>query len=274
MSAKFNQILFVDALPEGENTAARLHADVSDWAHVMEQTPAIVFRRVVSAQAFIDLLRECAELAAQQPYVPLLHIECHGRDEGLEFADGSQLTWAEMKPAFVALNTATKLNLIVIVAACFGGSIGGSARVEERAPFWAFLAPKREIGAGSLEDAFSVFYQTLLRTRSSDQAMAALRATEAGNEFWQLSAPTIFRMVVDAYEENHLTDAAVQRQAARLRAMAAQHGAIRTQTQVEAMIRDPAIFEGFRQTFFMIDLFPEHAERFPASPSVAPGSCN
>ncbi|MBO9855816.1 MULTISPECIES: hypothetical protein [Xanthomonas] len=262
MSAKFNQILFLDSLPEGENTAARLYADVSDWAYVMEQTPAIVFRRVPSAQAFIDLLRECAELAAQQPYVPLLHIECHGREEGLAFADGSQLTWADMKPAFVALNTATRLNLIVIVAACFGGSIGGSARVEERAPFWAFLAPKREIGAGILEDGLSVFYQTLLRTRTSEQAMAALRATEAGKEFWQISAHTIFQMIVKEYEENHLTDGAVQQQAARLRAMAAQQGAIWSQAQVEAKIRDPAIFERFRQTFFMIDIFPEHAERF------------
>lgn len=263
MSAKFNQILFVDSLPEGENTAARLYANVSDWAHVMEQTPAIVSKRVLSADAFIALLHECADLAREQPYVPLLHIECHGREEGLEFADGSQLTWADMKPAFVALNQATKLNLIVIVAACFGGAISGSARVEERAPFWAFLAPKREIGAGILEDAFSVFYQTLLRTRSSEQAMAALRGTEAGKEFWQLSAHTIFRMVAEAYEAHHLTDDAVQRQAARLRAMVAQHGAVWSQAQIEAKIRDPAIFEGFRRTFFMIDLFPEHVERFP-----------
>lgn len=263
MSAKFNQILVIDSLPEGENTAARLYADVSIWAQMMEESPAIVSRRVLSAQAFIDLLHECADLARQYPYVPLLHIECHGREEGLEFADGSQATWADMKPAFVALNTATRLNLIAIVAACFGGSIGGSARVEERAPFWAFLAPKREIGAGILEDGLSVFYQTLLRTKSSEQAMAALRATQAGNEFWQISATSIFQMIVDAYEENYLTVDAVQQRAARLRAMAAQHGAIWSQAQVEAKIRDPAIFEGFRKTFFMIDLFPEHAERFP-----------
>jgi hypothetical protein len=216
MSANFNQILFVDSLPEGENTAKRLFADVRDWAQTMGERPAVVSRRVPSGNAFTALLVACAHQAQIDHYIPLLHIECHGREEGLEFADGSQLTWADMKPYFVALNTATRLNLIVVVAACFGGAIGGSVRAEERAPFWAFLAPKREIGAGDLEDALSVFYQTLLITRSSEQAMAALRGTTVGDEFWPLSAHTIYRLIVEAYEQLHLNDNVVQRQAARL----------------------------------------------------------
>jgi len=94
--------------------------------------------------------------------------------------------------------------------------------------------------------------------------MDALRATRAGQEFWQLSAQTIYRLIVEAYAERYLTVEAVQQQAERLRARAAAHGAVWSQAQMEAMIRDPGIFEDFRREFFMVDLYPEHAERFPA----------
>ena len=264
MAAKFNQILIVDSLPEGQlNTAARLFADAQDWARVIGDVPYIASVRVPSSGAFLDLLAQLAQQASREPYVPLLHIECHGGEDGLEFADGSWLTWDDMKPAFVNLNVATRLNLITVVAACHGGAIANFVRAEHRAPFWAFLAPKRQISAGDLETALSAFYQALLMTRSSERAMSALRATQAGDEFWQLSAQTIYRLIVEGYAEHHLTDEAVGQQAERLRAHAAEHGAVWTQAQIEAMIRDPGIFEGFRREFFMIDLYPEHEERFP-----------
>jgi hypothetical protein len=265
MTAIFNQILIVDSLPDGQlNTAARLFADAHDWAQAIGGVPHIASVRIPSSGAFLDLLAQLAQQAARDAYVPLLHIECHGREEGLEFADGSGLTWDEVKPAVVALNVATRLNLIVVVAACHGGAIAGFVRAEHRAPFWAFLAPKRQISAGDLEAALSAFYQALLMTRSSERAMDALRATPAGQEFWQLSAQTIYRLIVEGYAERHLTQEAVQQQAERLRARAAAHGAVWSQAQIEAMIRDPGIFEGFRREFFMVDLYPDHAERFPA----------
>lgn len=265
MTANFNQILIVDSLPDGQlNTAARLFADARDWAQVIGQVPHIASVRIPSSGAFLDLLAQLAHQSARDNYVPLLHIECHGREEGLEFADGSGLTWDEMKPAFVALNVATRLNLIVVVAACHGGAIAGFVRAEQRAPFWSFLAPKRQISAGDLEAALSAFYQALLMTRSSERAMDALRATHAGQEFWQLSAQTIYRLIVEGYAERRLTVDAVQKDAERLRARAAAYGAMWSQAQVEAMIRDPGIFEEFRREFFMVDLYPDHAERFPA----------
>ncbi|MCA0325860.1 MAG: hypothetical protein LCH89_09695 [Proteobacteria bacterium] len=265
MNANFNQILIVDSLPDGQlNTAARLFADARDWAQAIGEVPQIANVRIPSSAAFLGLLGQLARQAARDAYVPLLHIECHGREEGLEFADGSGLTWDEMKPAFVALNVATRLNLIAVIAACHGGAIASFVRAEHRAPFWAFLAPKRQISVGDLEAALSAFYQTLLMTRSSERAMDALRATRAGQEFWQLSAQTIYRLIVEAYAERYLTVEAVQQQAERLRARAAAHGAVWSQAQMEAMIRDPGIFEDFRREFFMVDLYPEHAERFPA----------
>jgi hypothetical protein len=259
MTANFNQILIVDSLPDGEvNTAERLFADVRDWAHILGEAPHVVRVRVEADVEFLALLEQCAALTSRDPYVPLLHIECHGSDEGLQFADGSNLTWEAMKPAFVSLNEATRMNLIVVVAACSGSSIASTVQVQERAPLWAFLAPKQDISSLAL----SAFYQTLLATRSAEAALGALRSTEAGLLFMYLSAQTMYRLVVEGYEREHGSAEAIQRQAERLCAMAGQHGFGWPVEQVEALIRDPQIFEGFRRRFFMMDLFPENVQRF------------
>ncbi|QDH71487.1 hypothetical protein [Marilutibacter alkalisoli] len=263
MTASFNQILIVDSLPDGEvNTAEHLFEDVRGWAHILGEAPHVVRVRVEAGVEFLALLEQRAALARRDSYAPLLHIECHGSDEGLQFADGSNLTWEAMRPAFVSLNEATRMNLIVVVAACSGSSIASTVQVQDRAPLWAFLAPKQDIGSLALEASLSAFYQTLLATRSAEAALGALRSTEAGLLFMYSSAQTMYRLVVEGYEREHGSAEAIQRQAERLCAMAGQHGFGWSVDQVEALIRDPQIFEGFRRRFFMMDLFPENAHRF------------
>lgn len=51
--------------------------------------------------------------------------------------------------------------------------------------------------------------------------MGALRATQGGSEFWQMSAETICRLIAEGYTKRHLADEVVERRAERLRARAA-----------------------------------------------------
>jgi hypothetical protein len=263
MSARFNQILVIDSLPDGERGLIdRLFDDMQFWAQVFGQAPAIVRRSLTSASDLPELLDECADVARREPYVPMLHLECHGHGTGLEFSDGSILHWTDLKPHLVALNVATKLNLVLIVAACFGGDIARISGADDRAPFWGFVAPKAEISAGLLSDAMSAFYQTLLRTKSAQLAMEALRGSQAGSQFWNLSAATIFKLIDEEHARDYLADENVARRAIVMRALAAQQGVEWPLQDVEQMIRDPQYLTRMRDRFFMVDLFPDNRERF------------
>lgn len=263
MSARFNQILVIDSLSDGERGLVdRLFDDMQLWASVCGQAPAIVRKTLTTASDLPALLDECADVAWREPYVPMLHLECHGHGTGLQFSDGSILHWADLKPNLVALNVATKLNLVIIVAACFGGGVARISGAEDRAPFWGFVAPKEEIAAGPLSDAMAVFYETLLNTKSAQLAMEALRGSQAGNKFWYLSAATIFKNIEEVYISEYLADENVARRATVLRAVAAQHGVEWAFGEVEQMIRDPRHWIQMRNRFFMVDLYPENRERF------------
>lgn len=263
MSARYNQILVVDSLPDAERGVLdRLFDDMTGWAEVAEEPPTPVRVSLANANELPALLGQCADAVRTHPYVPLLHIECHGHDEGLQFADGSTLSWRDLKLHLVALNEATKLNLVVIIAACFGGSIARISGADDRAPFWGFIGPKEEISTGQLSDAMSAFYQALFMTKSSHRAIEALRATEGGGKFWILSAQAIFKLIGESYSREYLTDTNVAQRAMVLRALAAQQGVEWPVEEVERMIRDPRYMDRMRARFFMLDLFPDHRERF------------
>lgn len=264
MPAIFNQILILDSIPEGElNTARRLHEDVTVLTQVVGEAPAIVFLRVESSGRFYNVIERCTDLARRDPYVPLVHLECHGSENGLQFADGSRATWTHIKQALTPLNIATKLNLITVISACNGSALAGTVQVTERAPVWGFIGPNHAMGAFELETEFSAFYRTLLMTQSSEEAAQAMRATANDGTFMVMSSETIFAVVLAGYRERFDGREAILRRAHDLQERALKHGVFRQVDEIVAMLQDPEIVGRFRRTFFMIDLYPEHEDRFP-----------
>jgi hypothetical protein len=117
---RFNQILVIDSIPEDEiNTARQLAEDIGTYANAHPETsPAVATVRVESAGEFLAVLSECADRATEDDVIPMLHVEYHGCEQGFQFADHSVLDWPEIKGPLTNLNIATKMNLMVAVAAC------------------------------------------------------------------------------------------------------------------------------------------------------------
>lgn len=267
MPATFNQILILDSIPAGElNTAVRLYEAVAAIARDIDEAPAVVPLRIDSWGHFQHVIGQCTELARRDPYVPLLHLECHGSQEVLQFADGSQASWTEIKEALTPLNIATRLNLVAVISACDGSALAGAVRVTERAPVWGLIGPNRKMFASDLETAFIAFYETYLRTESSEEAADAMRATDCEGTFMVMSSEAIYRIVLAAYRANYGSREVCLERARNMLAQAQEQGIELPQSAeeiAEMMERlDPEIIEEYRRKFFMIDLYPEHAERF------------
>lgn len=272
---RFNQILVVDSVPIGErNTARNLHADVAMRAKLVEEAPAVVYLRVESSDHFLAVLDQLIAAVEQHQHVPILHIECHGSQEGLQFADGSRSRWLELKPKLMALNTATRLNLLVIVSACEGSAIASTVGVVDRAPLWGFIGPMREVYPEQLEISFLAFYETLFRSRSASEAMAALRKSAPDSTYMLMTAETMFQLIWDHYQAEYENTEAVAERAYRLHVQMADWPPERRRTPegIAQFSREinPRIFERFRDRFFMLDLYPENASRFDVRYTAPP----
>lgn len=259
---RFNQIMIVDSIPVGErNTARQLYEDVSLRAALFAPAPAVVFRRIENAHQFLELLPELAAAAEAERIFPVLHIECHGNEDGLGFSDGSFATWAEMKESLIRLNVATEMNLLVVVAACVGSAITKTLGMTDRAPLHGLIGPTRNVMPDELMRSYLALYETLLNTKSARLAVNAMRDTTP-DTFIYRSAEWVFQYVWDNYQKTWETPEARLERGRRMAGVLPE-GFIRPE-EIAQLLADmnPQFFERFRRKFFLCDLYPGHEARF------------
>lgn len=265
---RFNQILVLDSIPPGEyNTAKRLFDDLKTHAAAYAPSPAVQYERIASGDELVKCILKCKKEAEEKDIIPMLHIECHGDDDGLQLADGSLVDWDELKMPITELNIATRLNLMVAVAACTGGALAKIMRMGDRAPFWGLIGPTQTLSAGELEKAYSALYLTLLSTKSPAKAVQAMDAVTKPGSFWRTTAQSLFEKVWSGYKNEFCTPAALDMRAGRMKKRLEQSPASPLPTIEELKKRlvdhEPKAFERYRGAFFMCDRFPEHEARFP-----------
>lgn len=263
---RFNQILIVDSIPAGErNTARELYHDVDLRAQVYNPAPEVLYRRAENREELLVLLRELTETALVSSKIPVLHIECHGNDNGLAFADGSFATWADLKGPLASLNSATKMNLLVVVSACDGSALTRTLGLVDPAPFHGLIGPTRAVTPEELMRAYLALYDTFMRTRSARQAVDAMRVAMP-DTFVYRAAQWLFQYVWDHYQATQETPEARLERGRRMAANPPDdHHGPPIQPEVFAQLlaeKNREFFDNYRRKFFLCDLFPEHETRF------------
>lgn len=267
---RLNQILMLDSVPVSEgNLAKRLFEDIETHATFYSPSPAVQYLRIESREDFLNVVRQCQTNAEEHGTIPLLHIECHGCEEGLEFADQSFLSWSDLQRPLSDLNAATGLNLIVCVAACTGAALAKAFDVTVRAPFWGLIGPTKPLDAGALDTAYRAFYLTLLSTKSPSQAIAAMDVATSPGLFWRTTAEWLFQELWSTYEREYCNETSLEQRAVALQRLVIESMSPEASVpSLDSIKTDllttigPQAFERTRRAFFMCDLFPEHADRF------------
>lgn len=265
---RFNQILIVDSIPEGElNTAQRLAEDIRTYANAYPETsPSVEILRIESADEFMMVLAECAKRATEEDVIPMLHVECHGCAQGFQFADHSILDWPEIKGPLTNLNIATKLNLMVTVAACTGGAIAKTVSLSDRAPFWGMIGPTDSIHPEELETAYRALYTTLIQTGSPAEALKAFEASSKPGQYWSTTAYGLFKKGWAAYKSTYCSEQMMNVRVLRMVEECRRRGLQPLPTVSDMRQRlvshEPDAYERFRRSYFMEDIFPEQIGRF------------
>ena len=117
--------------------------------------------------------------------IPLLHVECHGdKHEGLEFENGSLLTWSDLSAALVELNRATGLNLLAVFSACYGAYFLSRLSSVEPTPCYAMFAPTEEIDPAEILQTFRDFYRVLFESGDAGAAVGgALHGKDSSGQW-------------------------------------------------------------------------------------------
>lgn len=189
---------------------------------------------------------------------------------GILLASDEPVTWRELAPPLTAINAATRLNLIVFMAACNGADLLTLIQPLQRAPVRLVVGPLKKLSAGAVETAARAFYRTALRGGNGEATTRAMREALGPGEgrFVPMSAEWMFLKILELYFNEATTEDQI---AARVEAYIAPLALARVppaemarlRALKRAELRDRrSLFDKCYQTFFFVDLYPENAKRF------------
>lgn len=263
----FSKITVIESLKTNK-TGRRLYEDLKLINIQKGRDIDTAYLEAKNKEEFIAILIQLKQDAEKGKW-PILHIECHGLEDksGISLANGDCIEWAELKPYFTALNVATECNLLVVMAACYGGYMVELVQPIGRAPFLAMISLTKEILPEEILTPLTAFYTELLTSLSLDNAIRELisyQITDGG--YYYKTAFDIFKSVYAGYLESKSNPKAIKSRAKSIYlelkksgiALPGGIGAIKKTLNLS----QPIFFKKFYTDFFMTYLYPDNETHF------------
>ena len=268
-SVSFDGVVVIESLKKPSRlTGTDLFETTIAPAALAHNTFAELHTVTTRAQFLAALSR--AEELANDGHAPILHLEMHGDKDGLQLSNMDIIEWQELAPSMARINERTRMNLLVVAAACHGWYLSEVLRPVDRAPAWGVIGPPDSIGDLDLYEAMQRFYAALWSSIDLRQALnEANQSPHLGDWTFQLqSADLLYCRVFRWYLESLRDEPKTERvnrlvaDAARLQNL----DVIQTMKLREDIARDldnhQFWFNRYKTRFLMLDLFPENARRF------------
>ncbi len=135
---------------------------------------------------------------------PFIHFECHGdEDDGLFFKDNTEIHWSELSAILLEINVASRFNLLIGLAACYGTEFFGNMSPMNPCPCLGVYAPANEVHPGEVMSGSRQFYGALLRTGNVRDANQELR--NAQGAWYMLTADYFYLGAIKNYITTHCT---------------------------------------------------------------------
>jgi hypothetical protein len=268
--ALFSRIVIIESLSSSDlHTGVKIREDIEVCNMFYNRGLGVEFHNIEKKTDFISRLKELVVETRKMGNNPLIHVEAHGSNDskGLVLSSGEFLSWEELKRPLIDLNIATKNNLVIVLSTCYGAYLTTIVLPTDRAPCFGLVGPTKVLAAEHLLRSFSRFYRELLASGSASEAVRQLNlgAGESGLNYSLTDAEHFFAMTNEKYFEKHCTNSQYEKRAGKIIEELRKRG---TPPPTKGWLKkfykgtERAYFEKFKTRFFMIDLYPENANRF------------
>ena len=270
-SFSFDSVVVVESLRKGDLPTGTDLFETTIAPECLAQNIYSELYHVSSRNELLAVLARAFQMAVDGRS-PIIHLEMHGDQEGLQLSNGETVSWSDLAPALSKINERTRMNLLVVAAACHGWHMSDILRPVDRAPAWAVLGPPDSAMASDLYEAMKAFYGILLAKLNLRDALCAMNGgAEISDWSYRIQAAdllycNVFRHYMSSLleEESH---------AARINRLVADVARAQSLDVSQTMLLRAGIssdlgnsqfwFDRYKTRFLMLDLYPENAHRFP-----------
>jgi hypothetical protein len=275
MELTIHEIIIIETLPPTEKrfTGTLLHEYLQKSANL---PIPIKLEKPRTRLELLTLLDGYAVRAQRETWLPVIHLEAHGDENGMDTASLDDVSWDELSGPLRRINVAVRNSLIVTLAACKGAYIATAAMKHptEPAPFCGIIGPDKIVYDVPLMHGFQAFFTELLQ--SGDFALA-LHELQQRNlpEYLSLDTGDLFRKGKAHYSRVWMSNPVVNKRVSGIikqHAKAGTHlrkGKRVSRREVARFLRnDSERWDRYWEHFIMADLYPENLQRFkPLQPT-------
>lgn len=267
----FTRIVVIQSLNSTDlQTGSSLYQFIDGLNDSLNTNIPVQLFSVNNSYQFIELLSELESAAKSNSDIPIIQVECHGsKHHGLEFTDGSSLSWKAVSTSLLKINLATRFNLLTIFSACFGAYFISQMGATRECPCWCIVAPTEEIREHEILRALMVFYRVFLEARDVGIAVSEISKipTDRGRWFGK-TAEIWFEEQVDSYIRSHCTKEAVIKRQRLIYKTLKDDGQRRSKGRISRDLKSlhkRSLSGDYFDTFFMTRQIPENTLRFQAA---------
>lgn len=212
---------------------------------------------------------------------PSIHIECHSSVTGFKIpAMKSALPWSNLRAKLADVNLLCKNNLFVSIAGCFGAHLASEyitkgSLENQRAPFFASLAPNDEVSFDNLAIDFKVFFQSIMANRNIDTALEEMNTNSKSKALYMsMTCVGVFNATISSFladlSKDFLSDDRMSKMVREMDTNAIVRGmkppSLLNQELLPSVVLNKEntleYLNEIRTHYFMGDLSPENQKRF------------
>lgn len=255
-----------------EFTGTKLHEDLETLSAYHDIGLNVELVNVHYKQDLFDALNKLEQQARSDATYPLIHFEIHGSDDatGLILSSNNYVGWSELKRPLTNINIACKLNLIIVLAVCYGAHLLEILQPTDQAPFWGLIGPIEKVGSGLILKSFYEFYHTLISTGRGNDAFRSLekeiKKQNYDGKYQFMNAEALFKKVYQRYIKTECTPKRIQYRAKKIyreqkNEIGARYASV-GQIKRHLVKTQESYYYKYLSTFFMHELYEENKNRF------------
>ncbi len=264
---KFNKISIIESLRDCDRkTGEELSFDLDYLDEFKKKDILIEYVQVSNKDELISHINYLEKDAQENGIFPILQIEAHGVDdkENLQLKSGT-ISWLELEPVFRNLNIASKCNLLVVMATCYGSYVNCQISMLDRAPFWGLIGTPDTIMPEQILNSMTRFYSSL---NNGEDIKALLASLEDKTKMENLVLTTSEWAFVKSYQlvlRKSSSEQSLCHWAEEMRNRKKIQGG--TPPKLSDIInwalkfKDEKVFYKLLHHFFMVDIYPDNMDK-------------
>lgn len=118
-------------------------------------------------------------------YIPILHISCHGSDNGLRLSCEDEISWDEIKKNLCVLNELLNGSLLLCMSSCKGFSACQMAvqKKNNQNPFFALIGNTNSPTWAETAIAYATFYHLIIKGHTINNAVEIMCKSSDNNDW-------------------------------------------------------------------------------------------